>query len=867
METTGLSEASDYILLSRKQQKLTGDLSVLDSLFVSEVRTYIKREVSTRTTYSASTGYHTFFRSSLYYKTETPEGAYKDVEALAASSADAFWGVDDTTGSHNTIEQLSNDWYIVTVVEKGAFKGKLVYTYLTPDKEEYLFYELVDRKSEDTLPDSKVPAFGTAHPRITTHSFVDAVPADSIGDFYRYYYAPKKFTDADQEKYNWAYKSTDIGSAKFRTVERTYVTLRTGYDSTKPKINSLLTSISAIESSVSYVLMKREQRQMTGAMAALDSLFVEDVRTYIDLTPLTRVTFDKRKGSHTFYTTTIYYKDDVVGKGGSQIKDISTNTSDAAWKIDTTTGAHKEVEQLSDDWYAVTEVSVGDAVGRTVYLYPTPDMTESILYDLVDRKVETIAPTPLPAIDDAHSTDTAYKFVGATPADGTGDVYRFYYAKPRDEDTQKKYNKTESTANIGGQKFDTYERRFVTLRTVYDKATLKTGTVESSEGGEGGEGGGGGEGGESEATFVLISRRSRQLTGVDEQLASLYIEEIRTYAKVVVFTENTYDELFGELLETTTKLVHSSKKPAAVDLNATGYVTELRQLTADWFIETKRQLMKKTGILRTFDSTENVRWPAVLNSFYRKTWNKRDGTQQYFVIPAYSRDEYFGPTKVEIEISWNKDSVTCTPDKPMIPTPISADFPIVSYRSKSALHGEFTFSGTTGTENTTYKWINWNHIEQATNYPDWPAQIIISDDQRPFRGGFLRQKTTAFIPDPAVFTPSSSTDIENSDPAAPQRPPSNDPSGGGGDTGGDLTTRQTKQITLTFCSRSGPKITNTFNTTSQLHYDSLIYAKSKCTGVAPYEGQSCLSEACMNLERTKYIYANVDQYNQYGNRI
>ena len=46
----------------------------------------------------------------------------------------------------------------------------------------------------------------------------------------------------------------------------------------------------------------------------------------------------------------------------------------------------------------------------------------------------------------------------------------------------------------------------------------------------------------------------------------------------------------------------------------------------------------------------------------------------------------------------------------------------------------------------THVLFEWDQIYNATNYVDWPESLVIQDSQKPFRGGYLREKITAFIP-------------------------------------------------------------------------------------------------------------------------
>ena len=55
-------------------------------------------------------------------------------------------------------------------------------------------------------------------------------------------------------------------------------------------------------------------------------------------------------------------------------------------------------------------------------------------------------------------------------------------------------------------------------------------------------------------------------------------------------------------------------------------------------------------------------------------------------------------------------------------------------------------TGTTGTDHPVYSYIGTTWTFLATNYTDWPDSLVISDTQKPFRGGYLRERVTAYKP-------------------------------------------------------------------------------------------------------------------------
>ncbi len=56
-------------------------------------------------------------------------------------------------------------------------------------------------------------------------------------------------------------------------------------------------------------------------------------------------------------------------------------------------------------------------------------------------------------------------------------------------------------------------------------------------------------------------------------------------------------------------------------------------------------------------------------------------------------------------------------------------------------------SVTAGSNNPVYEFEAATVTYPAThNHTDWPPSLVISDSQKPFRGGYLRERITAYKP-------------------------------------------------------------------------------------------------------------------------
>ena len=88
----------------------------------------------------------------------------------------------------------------------------------------------------------------------------------------------------------------------------------------------------------------------------------------------------------------------------------------------------------------------------------------------------------------------------------------------------------------------------------------------------------------------------------------------------------------------------------------------------------------------------------------------------------------------------------------MFPEPMVFQTPIASVNVPPTLHSQIIVAATTGSNHPIYNYIGTRWLFLATNYTDWPADIVIADSQKPFRGGYLRERITAYRPEASTLT-------------------------------------------------------------------------------------------------------------------
>ncbi len=215
-----------------------------------------------------------------------------------------------------------------------------------------------------------------------------------------------------------------------------------------------------------------------------------------------------------------------------------------------------------------------------------------------------------------------------------------------------------------------------------------------------------------------------------------------------------------------------------------GIMREGKQLSDNWYALSERQIIRGptvvnlTPLVAEYFTNQNMGWPAVFSNLYATVWNRRDGGKHTNVYPVYKRESYSGPTKTKVQIYWRKapfaepDTVDDTDVntlcllKPMEPMEMEFVTPNWRVKTKPSLHGEVTVTYTNGTEDPVWNYGGYKATWKATNYTVWPDEIVISDSQEAFRGGYLRTKVTAYKPN-ITTTDDANRHVPDGAPAGP----------------------------------------------------------------------------------------------------
>jgi len=398
-------------------------------------------------------------------------------------------------------------------------------------------------------------------------------------------------------------------------------------------------------------------------------------------------------------------------------------------------------------------------------VFPTP-----LIGDVVFSEIRDCNRTEFPAFGTPHPNTAKWpdhKLVFIKGVDiERNEIFEFFYAADRAD--QDKYNWRFSKADIGGTKFDSVVRTYVTPRDSFVPTAIAMGSAMPDI---------------PAALFsgVYVLAEQRQTESKEEVLNSLYVFEEHVYVKKTVFSKIDYDEAFGLPLRTTQTLFYRGEViPAAPTtvglptataiealfldgestywgLQSTGVQRSGDQLTTNWFVVTEQQVVPKsivdTG--RTYPTTQDYAWPPVLNYplFKIRIYTANDGSERTYFEPNWLRNAYSGPCAATVKQQFYVTPPAVTVPDQLLPMPIDVSNPFFALRVPPTLHPEETLSYSPGTADPVWEYEPVEYHFEATNEEDWPPEIIASDTLSPTRGGYMRTTVTISRPTIPVIVP------------------------------------------------------------------------------------------------------------------
>jgi hypothetical protein len=218
----------------------------------------------------------------------------------------------------------------------------------TPIVGEFMISEIEDGSRLTSFPE-----YGTPHPnaaRWPNHVLALIRPIQNeVDNIYEYVYI---VAPANQDSYNWEFGTADIGGAQFKSITRTYITLRSAFSATSPVIGSALanTPTAKFADHASYVLTSRKQSRIGDDK--LDSLFVVDRWEYVVRSTTRTIGVDNLNGVPLSATESLYYSTEVVTASLTAAALFAAPTN-AYWGLQAD-GNEVTGRQLSSDWYSIT---------------------------------------------------------------------------------------------------------------------------------------------------------------------------------------------------------------------------------------------------------------------------------------------------------------------------------------------------------------------------------------------------------------------------------------------------------------------------------------------------------------------------------
>lgn len=335
---------------------------------------------------------------------------------------------------------------------------------------------------------------------------------------------------------------------------------------------------------------------------------------------------------------------------------------------------------------------------------------------------------------------------------------RWYYAA--DRLLQDEYNWEFSDADIGGTRFRAVTRTYLTPRADFDPLVPAMGDAMEDMPRD-----------KFTGTFVLAKRDQQKLG--DEILNGLYTAEIRTYVQKTQLAGVMVDEFSNTSNRVTVDLYYRGEVADGTDTvedlfddptnawwdaftgvtgdTTTVYRREGKQLTTNWFsVETVPIIAgaEASGVItvHSYFTSVDYTWPAVLASLTLDEWFRRDGAAVRIWSPVYSKTQYSGPCKAQIVTKWSASPHTVAPASPPLPLPISIATPYFNISIPPTLHTGFTIVFTNGTTDPEFRYFDLTRTFPATNLTTWPVTLVVSDSQKPYKGGYLRETITVYSP-------------------------------------------------------------------------------------------------------------------------
>jgi hypothetical protein len=336
------------------------------------------------------------------------------------------------------------------------------------------------------------------------------------------------------------------------------------------------------------------------------------------------------------------------------------------------------------------------------------------------------------------------------------DMFTLYFAAPREGEDA--YNWEMTQADIGGTKFDAVARTYIVPRADYDPTSPAMGAaMPDTPAGKFA----------SPSGYILAVKSQRR---IEKEFDSHFVAETRVFVRKTTITQIGADPLNGLPLSSSSTIYHKNEvvtgTTTAAQLFAdptnaywgtqsTGYARTGRQLSSEFYEIISEQVVAGSGAgglitVNDYNTTEDFSWPAVFGGVRLYDYALRDGGVEVYAEPYFTKEAYRGPCRARVLVTWSAAEHVVSEPRVMQPLPISVNTPFYRWAVGPCLHPGGTLTAVTGNHPKYALNAGIAAEWEATEPTEWPASVLAVDEQKPYRGGWLRTEVTIYQPTYAI---------------------------------------------------------------------------------------------------------------------
>lgn len=156
-----------------------------------------------------------------------------------------------------------------------------------------------------------------------------------------------------------------------------------------------------------------------------------------------------------------------------------------------------------------------------------------------------------------------------------------------------------------------------------------------------------------------------------------------------------------------------------------------------------------TPVLSIAEFKSAMQWPAVLENLYAANFLAKDKEGANYLADVtytpYVKEGYSDATRTLEETFVSQTKFNISLSASFRPQPIQFYFGVGSFSLSETLHPLVEFNVVLGPNNR-YPYQVFTASFPATNYTDWPASMIVKDEQKFVNGLWIRTRLTAYKP-------------------------------------------------------------------------------------------------------------------------